>query len=607
MMTAPHTGIDRRVEEASMSKSGVFWWAGLCCVALAATTATRESASAAGTEDSMKVELGRRLFFDPAVGRRGRVGCAECHQPEHGFSDPRQFSDDEERRLPRHSQPAVDLAGDGFHWDGQFPTVRDLVDSRVLPAAQAAQIAATRSRERVVAATAAGHRPPRDAQIRVDGYAGGFPLEEVVAPATPVAVRIAEDGRYDEGFRLAFGDAQVTPERVSEAIDLYVRSLRTSQNALDRFVAGDAAALSAPARRGLDLFRGKAGCAQCHSLDVSEGCAALTDHRFHDTGVAFRATAKVSTRRGVSDLDTGRAGATFLPDDTGAFKTPSLRDVAKRAPYMHDGSFATLADVVDYYDKGGTPNAHLDLKIRPLGLSAADRADLVALLESLTGSERPGLGADGEFRKKELRVRIEELDGASAKGLTVRVVPCGDRLLGTDEMPRPFDVVTDGEGAAVVPMPKATHVRLEADGVALGLSRPIPDWVATATLVATPRTVVSVRVRRLASSGTLPLVIQATDAGLETCGCSVRSKSQQWTLTRLRALSPEEAVYQVDGAPSGRRVTVRLTQGASEAELGVAEIDLSGGASETIDLDRAESLHPNDLRIASGVVNAKRK
>lgn len=592
-----------------MTKHGVFWMAGALGVA-AAAFARPEAAGAAAREESMKVELGRRLFFDPAVGRRGRVGCAECHQPENGFSDPRARSQDEDRELPRHSQPVVDVAGEGFHWDGEFATVRDLVDSRVLPVAEARAIAAARTSVRAAAATQAGH-PPKTGEgapaPRFDGYAGGgeggMPDFSVFAAATPVAARLAQDGRYDDGFRLAYGDAAITPQRVGEAIDAYVRSLSTSENGLDRFARGDSSALSESAQRGLDLFRGRAGCAQCHVLDAKDGRAALTDGKFHDTGVAFRKenltkTVRVQSGRNPSvsmaNLDEGRAGATFLPDDTGSFKTPSLRDVARRAPYMHDGSFATLAEVVDYYDKGGTPNDHLDARIRPLSLSATERDDLVSFLESLTGRERAGLAGLPEYRRGRLHVRVEDLGGNPVKGLAVRVVPCGDRLRGTDAMPEPFDVRTDAEGGADVTLPKSTHVRLEADGFELGLSRPIPDWVATTTLLATPKTAISVRVRKSASLAELPAWFEARPVG------PVQSDTP-WKLTRIHTLSADEAVYTLNAEPAARRAVVSLVLEGVANPLGTFEIDLAGGASETIDLGASELLHPEAGQIGRTV------
>lgn len=596
-----------------MTNRGFFWIAGALGVA-AAALARPGAAGAAASEESMKVELGRRLFFDPAVGRRGRVGCAECHQPENGFSDPRARSQDEDRELPRHSQPVTDVAGEGFHWDGEFATVRDLIDSRVLPIAEARSIAAARTALRVAEATRAGH-PPKTGEAapapRFDGYAGGGGFDfSAFAAATPVAVRLRQDGRYDEGFRLAYGDASITPQRVGEAIDAYVRSLRTSENGLDRFAKGDAAALSDAAQRGLSLFRGKAGCAQCHLLEAKDGRAALTDGKFHDTGVAFRTESRSKTVlrpgadrnlsvRAETGPDTGRAGATFLPGDTGSFKTPSLRDVAKRAPYMHDGSFATLAEVVDYYDRGGTPNEHLDARIRPLSLTPADRADLVEFLVSLTGSERPGLGGVPEYRKATLRVRVEDLGGKPVKDLAVRVVPCGDRLRGTEAMPEPFEVRTDADGGADVALPKATHVRLEADGFELGLSRPIPDWVASTTLLATPKSAISVRVRKSAALRELPAWFEVQRAMPEFQFESGRGSDQALKLTRVRNLSGDEAIYTLNAPTDRHRTVVSLVLAGVQDPLGTFEIDLAGGMSETIDLGAAEKLRP-EAEIAPG-------
>src|SRR6185503_2614520 len=114
----------------------------------------RPAAGDAGdTDASARVELGRRLFFDPAIGREGKVACAACHDPEHGFSDARVLSKDETRELPRHSQTLVDLAGNGFHWDGEFDTVRDLVNARVLPALEARRASVRRALVRLSSAT----------------------------------------------------------------------------------------------------------------------------------------------------------------------------------------------------------------------------------------------------------------------------------------------------------------------------------------------------------------------------------------------------------------------------------------------------------------------
>ena len=570
---------------------------------------------AAESRDAMKVELGRRLFFDPALGRRGRVGCADCHQPEKGFSDPRTRSDDEERPLPRHSQPTVDLGGEGFHWDGEFPTVRDLIDARVLPAASAKERADTRFAARLAAS---GRTEGRATEVvRGDGYGGrgGFTMSAAIAAkATPVAARLAEDRRYDEGFRLAFGDTAISAQRIGDAVEAYLATLRTSENALDRYLGGREEALTEMQRRGLELFRGRANCSQCHALDVKDGRAALTDGKFHDTGVGFNTRggnglvvanggggsggggvsgSVVRFRGRFGGPDLGRGGTTLDEAQNFSFKTPSLRDVSRTAPYMHDASLATLEDVVAYYDKGGTPNAHLDERIKPLSLTAAERMDLVAFLEALSGGERAGLGSVPSYRRRSLALTIDDLEGRGMPKMRVRVVPCGDRLRGTSEMPEPFDVTTKDDGTVSFEFPLSTHVRLESATHEIGLTRPIPDWVGSATLFATPVSVVSVRVKRAEGGAPLPATIAARVVSLNvsTPGRGGGGgDAATITLTRAMRLSTDEAVYTTAPARTGRIVAKLSADGSPD--LGTFEIDLAGGASETIDLGAAESLHP---------------
>jgi cytochrome c peroxidase len=144
---------------------------------------------------------------------------------------------------------------------------------------------------------------------------------------------------------------------------------------VDRYIYGSGDGLSDQARRGLRLFRGKARCANCHIRHI------FTDEDFHNTGVAW------------SDgewLDDGRFGVTGEETDRGRFKTPTLREVARTAPYMHDGSLATLEDVVDFYNRGGNPNPYLDPILEPLDLSPVEKEDLVVFLRALTGRVQEG-------------------------------------------------------------------------------------------------------------------------------------------------------------------------------------------------------------------------
>jgi cytochrome c peroxidase len=179
---------------------------------------------------------------------------------------------------------------------------------------------------------------------------------------------------YRPGFLRAFG---VEPDmvHVARALASYVRTIASGNSTFDRYAAGDQRALTPAARRGLALFNGKAGCAGCHHGPN------FSDEQFHNTGVGCR-QARLT--------DVGRARVTGRPEDRGAFKTPTLRNVAETAPYMHDGSVATLHDVINHYDGAGCGASGLDVRIRVLNLNASEKRDLVEFLRALTGRVRDG-------------------------------------------------------------------------------------------------------------------------------------------------------------------------------------------------------------------------
>jgi len=168
----------------------------------------------------------------------------------------------------------------------------------------------------------------------------------------------------------------LTPEDVSRALASYVRSILSGDSAYDRFVNGDRTALSAERQTGLQIFRGKGNCTACH---VGPN---FSDERIHNTGVAWR------------DPSTGSGQVAGYYADEGAgngtFKTPTLREVARTAPYMHDGSISTLEEVVGFYDAGGRSNPHIDPEIHPLQLSVEEKQAIVAFLKSLSCSIREG-------------------------------------------------------------------------------------------------------------------------------------------------------------------------------------------------------------------------
>jgi cytochrome c peroxidase len=167
----------------------------------------------------------------------------------------------------------------------------------------------------------------------------------------------------------------LTRDQLARALASYVRSILAGNSRFDRFIAGDRRALSTDAQAGLRLFRGTGNCTACHIGPL------LSDEQFHNTGVAW-----------VRDrfLDDGRAGVSRRDADRGAFKTPTLREVARTAPYMHDGSLRTLEDVVDFYNRGGRANPALDREIRPLGLARTEKQQLAAFLRALSGEVLEG-------------------------------------------------------------------------------------------------------------------------------------------------------------------------------------------------------------------------
>ena len=163
---------------------------------------------------------------------------------------------------------------------------------------------------------------------------------------------------------------------MAKALASYVRSILSGDAPVDRYMNGERDALSKQAREGLRIFRGKGNCTACHLGPT------FTDEQFHNTGVAWRDGEL---------LDLGRYAVTGQQEDRGKFKTPTLREVARTAPYMHDGSLASLIDVIDYYDRGGNANPDLDPELQRLNLTVEEKQALVAFLGTLSGVIREGI------------------------------------------------------------------------------------------------------------------------------------------------------------------------------------------------------------------------
>ena len=271
-----------------------------------------------------KIALGRRLFFDRRLSGDSKTACVTCHQPARAFTDGRRLPRGAFGRPGRRNAPSLfnRAYGETFFWDGRAATLED----------------------QALAALAG------DTDLALSG--------------DKASTRLATDATYVAEFQAAFGGGP-SADRMAQALATFVRAQLAGSSAVDRFVEGDLQALSLAARRGRDLFSGKARCDRCHSGPL------FADEAFHNTGVGWRG-------------DRGRVEVTSRPEDRGRFKTPSLRNVALTAPYMHDGSFATLEAVIKFYDRGGRPNPNLDQDVRPLGLTPAERRDLGAFLRALT-------------------------------------------------------------------------------------------------------------------------------------------------------------------------------------------------------------------------------
>ena len=192
---------------------------------------------------------------------------------------------------------------------------------------------------------------------------------EMVATHPEVVRRIGGIDGYRRQFQRVFGTDAITIDHIAKAIAAYERTLISGNAPADRFTAGEKGALTPSAQRGLALFRGKARCAECHTG------ANFTDEKYHNLGVGMTKPTP----------DLGRFALTKHPADRGAYKTPTLRDVALSSPYFHDGSAATLEDVMAHYNKGGTPNPQLSPRMTPLGLTAREQADVVEFMHALTG------------------------------------------------------------------------------------------------------------------------------------------------------------------------------------------------------------------------------
>ncbi len=563
------------------------WFLFAALVLVAAVFAVGQPVDAGASDHKPAlVELGRRLFMDPSMSREANNSCADCHQPEHGFSDPRIKSPTANGPTTRHSQPILNLgAANSFHWDGEFDSLRQLAVARMGTTAEALNQARSLHNTHFQSSRERG-RTPDEKEFRRRMRTLAPPYYGTSTPTTPrttpILLRLRQDGRYERGLRAAFGRSEVTTAHLAEAMEAYMLSIKSTKTPYDRFVQGEPDALSESARRGLYLFQGKARCSECHTTSKQGEYAAFMDGNFHNTGVAFRGI--YGSFAGKVSVDGGRGKMSFVKDDLGMFKTPTLRDVARRPPYMHDGGFKNLEEVVRYYDEGGTPNAHLSRHVKPLDLTDRQVKDLVAFLEEgLTSYERPGLGPIPAHRPDETVITLVTLAGKPVKGIEVEVIPYGDRFQGVPRTDKPTKLVSDKRGRIKFTFPPTTHVLLGARGFEIGLSRPIPDYVDAMTLMVTPMDQVVMRVRASDKGPRLPAILHATHMknGRVDGGNFVQLK-------KLRSLGDRSALYT---APARKALGVRTVvldirkkKAKNSLRLGMFEVDFTGGQTEPVDL-----------------------
>jgi cytochrome c peroxidase len=291
-----------------------------------------------------KVELGRLLFFDKRMSKNNTIACASCHIPSIAFTDGQPVSTGIHRLQGGRSAPASinRVFTKAQFWDGRAAT---LEDQSIGPFVN--------------------------------------PVEHGFINHDEMVQKLKGMDGYRRLFKDAFG-SDITIEAVGKAIASFQRTILSGNSPADKFdVGGDQQALSEEAQRGLTLFRGKARCTRCHSGFN------FSDEKFHNIGIGWD----------TNTVDLGRYMETKNPEDIGAFKTPTLREISRTAPYMHDGRFGSLEEVVNFYNQGGIKNPHLDNTIIPLELTAEEKHDLVAFLRSLNGEGWGHITAPTEFPK----------------------------------------------------------------------------------------------------------------------------------------------------------------------------------------------------------------
>ena len=291
-----------------------------------------------------KVELGRLLFFDKRLSANNTIACASCHIPALAFTDGQPVSTGINSQQGGRSAPTAINRGfsTAQFWDGRAAT---LEDQSIGPFANL--------------------------------------IEHGFASHDELIKKINSIKGYKKLFSDVYGESKLTKENVGRAIAAFQRTLISGNSPFDRFdYDGDQKAISESAKRGKNLFFDKARCNLCH-MGTN-----FSDEKFHNIGIGWDDS---------DTLDLGRYRVSKNEKDLGAFKTPTLREITKTAPYMHDGRFATLEDVIKHYNKGGVKNPFLDNQVIPLNLSDLEIKDLLSMLRSLEGEGWQHVKAPTEF------------------------------------------------------------------------------------------------------------------------------------------------------------------------------------------------------------------
>jgi cytochrome c peroxidase len=299
------------------------------------------------------VRLGQKLFFDTRLSRTGGTACASCHRPDYAFAEPRRVSVSDSGERGRRNAPSLINVRyvPALMWDGRIRTLEQQALS-----------------------------PFRRGEM-------GISVEEA-------EYRLRRDPEYVYLFDLAFARPP-SADGLARAVAAYQRTLVSPENRFERFLrTNDPRILTSLERDGYALFDGRARCSSCHQFSKphtdgwQEAPLMLTDWKFHNLGLGYR-QGRFSDR--------GRFAVTGIERDVGAFRTPSLRNLDPTGPYMHDGSLATLEEVIEFYDLGGRPNPYLSPRLRPLFLTSYEKAALVAFLHSLNDPEYAHVDAAGQW------------------------------------------------------------------------------------------------------------------------------------------------------------------------------------------------------------------